>query len=242
MPGLLIVNADDLGFSRRVTDAAVRAFEAGTISSATAMVWMRDSERAAGIARERGLPVGLHLNLTVEFAAASVPRGPRERQRKLVEHFGHPGAPAAGRPGTLALGDAVRDQLERLRETYGDPTHVDGHHHVQEQPGVRQAIPASLPVRPAVCHPDAAGRRSGRPPAGPVRPSPRWAFSLEHVHPALGGVGAAALGRAQRNPLEVVTHPADDAQLGALLDEVWRELIEGLRLGSYASLEEFARP
>src|ERR1700710_640786 len=51
MSGLLIVNADDWGGERRSTEAIQEAFDAGRVTSTTAMVYMEDSGRAAEIAR-----------------------------------------------------------------------------------------------------------------------------------------------------------------------------------------------
>jgi hypothetical protein len=239
VPGLLIVNADDFGFSRRVTEAAVQAFQSGAISSATAMVWMRDSDRAAAVARELGLPLGLHLNFSVEFAAPSVPASVRSRHSKLVEHFGRAGdrGSAPSPAGALVVRDAVRDQLERLAEIYGEPTHVDGHHHVHLEAGVLDAIPARFPVRPPLSTPDGVGGVGPSPrQAVPGRRSPRWAFAVQCVHPGLGGTGAPVLALAGRDAVEVMTHPSHEGELTALLGDAWRELLEGLRMGSYASL------
>lgn len=238
MTGLLIVNADDLGFSRAVSDATMACFDAGGITSATALVWMRDSERAARMAGDRGLPVGLHLNLTVELASLSAPPAVRARQRELVKHFGGEGQRnprALSRAATILLRDAVRDQLDRLRETYGEPTHVDGHHHVHIDPEVLEAIPPELPVRPALSHPDRVDAQSGRRPRGAPDRGPLWAFAFEHVHPALGGSGPTALGWARRDAVEVMAHPAQAGQLAALRGETWAEMIGGLKLGSYST-------
>jgi predicted glycoside hydrolase/deacetylase ChbG (UPF0249 family) len=49
--GLLIVNADDLGGNPVATDRIVAGFRARVLTSATAMMHMADSERAAGLAR-----------------------------------------------------------------------------------------------------------------------------------------------------------------------------------------------
>src|SRR5271166_6485686 len=84
---MLIVNADDYGAGTSATNAICEAFDAGAITSTSGMVWMNDSARAASCAAERGLPVGLHLNLTLPFAASDVPRDVRERQQQLTEVF-----------------------------------------------------------------------------------------------------------------------------------------------------------
>ena len=64
---MIIINADDWGRSRIETNAALSCYREGRISSATAMVFMRDSERGADLAKEAGITVGLHLNLTQQF-------------------------------------------------------------------------------------------------------------------------------------------------------------------------------
>ena len=47
---ILIVNADDYGWNRPTTEATLEAFRAGRITSATALMFMDDSERAAELA------------------------------------------------------------------------------------------------------------------------------------------------------------------------------------------------
>ena len=66
---MLIINADDWGRSLAETDAALECYKAGRITSASAMVFMGDSERAAELAKENKLDVGLHLNFTDRFTA-----------------------------------------------------------------------------------------------------------------------------------------------------------------------------
>src|SRR5579863_5715924 len=62
--GLLIINADDWGVNREATDRTLDCVLRKTVSSASAMVFMEDSERAAQLALEAGVDTGLHLNLT----------------------------------------------------------------------------------------------------------------------------------------------------------------------------------
>src|SRR5205085_11039560 len=66
---MLIINADDWGCSVAETDAALRCYKGGRITSVSAMVFMEDSERAAELAKENELDVGLHLNFTDKFTA-----------------------------------------------------------------------------------------------------------------------------------------------------------------------------
>jgi predicted glycoside hydrolase/deacetylase ChbG (UPF0249 family) len=131
--GALIVNADDWGRDRRTTrrilDCAVR----GGVSSVSGMVFMADSERAAGIATERGLDTGLHLNVTLPFSDGACPASLREHQRKLVDYLlRHPLARVIYHPGLAGSFEyVVAAQLDEFRRLYGRfPERIDGHHHM----------------------------------------------------------------------------------------------------------------
>ena len=131
--GLLIVNADDWGrdplTTGRVLDCALR----GAVSSVSAMVFMEDSERAAAIARERGIEAGLHLNLTTSFSAPGCPTQLVERQQELARYLlRHRLAQVVFHPGlTRSFEYVVATQLDEFRRLYGaDPDRLDGHHHM----------------------------------------------------------------------------------------------------------------
>jgi predicted glycoside hydrolase/deacetylase ChbG (UPF0249 family) len=62
----LIINADDLGANAQRTHGIFQCFEFGVVRSASLFPNFSDSDRAAKHAREKGLPVGLHLNLVEE--------------------------------------------------------------------------------------------------------------------------------------------------------------------------------
>jgi len=130
---VVIINADDWGRSRDETDAAADCFARGRITSVTAMVFMQDSERAAHVARERGIDVGLHLNLDQPFTG-EVPSGPaRERHERVVAFL-------TSREYAFLLynpllsqdfRDAYQAQYAEFVRLYGrPPSHVDGHHHL----------------------------------------------------------------------------------------------------------------
>ncbi len=234
---MLIVNADDMGASPSTTDPVVECFAAGVITSASAMVWMPDSERAARIARELNLPVGLHLNFTLPFAGPDVPDDVRARQLRLTARFGaraqddNAGADADGSAPIAAVLD---DQLQRFRELFGEPTHLDGHHHVHVDPAVLEHLPRALPIRPPL---NASAKRTfGR--ARPLRRfrHPDACLAFERVHPALGGEGLKALAQAHRRTVEVMVHPAQGREREALLSSDWRAALAELTLGSYRDL------
>ena len=88
--GLLIITADDWGHVRTTTDAIHECFEAGAVTSVSAMVHMSDSARAAELAATGGEPVGLHLNLTEPFTAPDCPRDVSARQRAIAAYLDAP--------------------------------------------------------------------------------------------------------------------------------------------------------
>jgi hypothetical protein len=131
--GLLIVNADDCGLDTETTDRMFECVAHGTISSVSAMVYMEDSERAAAIAKERGIDAGLHLNLTTRFSTHNCPSRLAEcqqeiaaylRRRRINRMVFHPGL-------RRSFEYLVKAQLDEFCRLYGAPAErIDGHHHM----------------------------------------------------------------------------------------------------------------
>jgi hypothetical protein len=238
---MLIINADDFGAAPSATDAILAAWDAGSITSTSMMVWMPDTERAAALASARGLPIGLHLNLTLPFAGAAVPEEVRERQATVLQSF-EPDGWRDDRRAPVSeelLRAAIEDQLARYRALCGQPSHINGHHHVHVHRAVLDLLPAEIPLRPIIRVPgrvsaplDGRERRIVRHFRGP-----RLAFGFEHLHPALGGDGFGSLEPARvGTTVEVMTHPQRRQELDALLSDQWRELLAGMPCGSYREL------
>lgn len=130
---VIIINADDWGRSRAETDAAMDCFKAGRITSTSAMVFMNDSTRAAGMALDIGIDVGLHLNFSERFNGKGVPPQFASEHEPIVRFLSrsryaqvvyHPGL----KKRFLSVYKAQAEEFERL---YGrPPSHVDGHHHM----------------------------------------------------------------------------------------------------------------
>jgi chitin disaccharide deacetylase len=131
--GMLIVNADDWGRDRETSDRMFECVLHGTVSSVSAMVFMADSERAAGVARERGIDAGLHLNLSLPFSAPDCPSGLLEPQRRVASYLlKHPLARVVFHPGLVRSFEyVVKAQLDEFERLYGTaPERIDGHHHL----------------------------------------------------------------------------------------------------------------
>lgn len=151
--GFLVVNADDWGRDTANTDMTLECVERGAVTAVSAMVFMEDSERAAKIAREKGIDAGLHLNLTSPFTAKGVPTELQEKQQRLARYLrgGLKFAPSIFHPGLAgAFESVVRAQLEEYRRIYGQaPNRIDGHHHMHlaENVLVAKLLPAGTRIR-----------------------------------------------------------------------------------------------
>jgi predicted glycoside hydrolase/deacetylase ChbG (UPF0249 family) len=247
--GVLIVNADDLGLDEANTDAILECFRAEAISSATAMVWMEDSDRAAEIALRDGLPVGLHLNLIEPFSAAEVPEPVAATQRRVADRLrtGGVGAQLYHRAWAADFERAIADQLSRFRELYGrEPTHVDGHQHShlafnallsRALGSVRRCRrPANRTPYESPGHKRAARAALSR----LVRlrfVTTDWCFSAHALDPGLGGAGLDdVLERSSLGSIELFVHPGYPRELARLRSADWRERLGGRKLGTYEDL------
>jgi chitin disaccharide deacetylase len=130
---MLIVNADDWGRDVQTTDRIHRCVQHGSVSSVSAMVFMRDSERAAAIARETDTYAGLHLNFTTEFTSSFCSSKLLHHQRRVSRFLlGHRGAQLLFHPGLVdSFEYLVRTQSDEYAKLYGRlPERLDGHHHM----------------------------------------------------------------------------------------------------------------
>lgn len=148
----IIVNADDWGAHVVTTDRIHDCVLAGVVSSASAMVFMQDSERAAEIACRDSVDTGLHLNLTMEFSAPGCSPRLMEHQRRIrrflqIHHY----AAIVYNPFLAGSFEyVVKAQLEEYERLYGDaPRRVDGHHHMHQCANVvfGKLLPAGAIVR-----------------------------------------------------------------------------------------------
>jgi len=128
---MIIINADDWGRSEAETDIALRCFKAGRITSVTGMVFMSDSQRAAQLANDNRLDVGLHLNLSQPFTGPVNDR--LNQQHRAVTRFMRLSkySQLVYNPFIRgALSQVFQAQYDEFVRLYGKaPSHVDGHQH-----------------------------------------------------------------------------------------------------------------
>jgi predicted glycoside hydrolase/deacetylase ChbG (UPF0249 family) len=149
--GSLIVNADDWGRDARTTDRILECARCLVLSSVSAMVFMNDSERGAQLALQHGVDTGLHLNFTTPFSATALSRL-IAHQDKISSFLCSSGlARAVFHPGLIASFDyVVKAQLDEFERLYGFPARrLDGHHHMHLCSNVlfQKLLPAGAIVR-----------------------------------------------------------------------------------------------
>jgi predicted glycoside hydrolase/deacetylase ChbG (UPF0249 family) len=130
---MLVINADDFGRNRLATDRILICHVEKRITSASAMVFMEDSERAAILAKDWQIDVGLHINFTESFTGPSVPQ-PLRRDHERIRRFLR-----LNKYALLVYNPFLRNafravfeaQLEEFARLYGGPaSRFDGHQHM----------------------------------------------------------------------------------------------------------------
>ena len=133
----LIVNADDLGMNRGITEGILLAHKHGLVTSASLMTNMPAAEYALSRLDEcPALGVGCHLNICQGY-----PLLPRAEVRSLVGASGmfHPPAEMARRLWRFQVNSReieaeFREQIRWMRFRGLVPTHADSHHHMHLYP------------------------------------------------------------------------------------------------------------
>jgi|SRR5580704_12477048 predicted glycoside hydrolase/deacetylase ChbG (UPF0249 family) len=149
---MLIINADDFGRTAAETDAALRCYQRGRLTSVSAMVFMTDSERAAELAKENGLDVGLHLNFTDSFTGGRIAARLANYHDKIARFLTRNRySQVLYNPFLLTeFSYSCEAQTEEFTCLFGKaPSHIDGHHHMHLCGNVllSNLIPAGMKIR-----------------------------------------------------------------------------------------------
>ncbi len=131
---LLIVNADDFGFTRDVNRGIVDAHRHGILTAATLMANGAAFDDAVGLARQTpALDIGCHLVLT---GGRSVANPSRELPATV------PALAAAIAARRLSIEGELAAQIRRVLDAGLQPTHLDTHKHTHLLPPVLDAVAA----------------------------------------------------------------------------------------------------
>jgi predicted glycoside hydrolase/deacetylase ChbG (UPF0249 family) len=243
---MLIVNADDYGRSRAETDAVVGCYAARRITSTTAMVFMADSLRAADAAKDCGIDVGLHLNLSERFTAPHIDERLQHMHNRVVSFL------TASRYAILIYNPLLRRefsavihaQIDEFVRLYGRaPVHVDGHrhHHLCANVLVDKLLPSANPVRRSFSfwpgEKSVLNRLYRRGVDQALARDHRLAdyfFSLEQClqHGRLPRVFALA----KSSVVEVMAHPVRAREYDYLMSDAFRSAVAQVSVGTYAGV------
>ena len=136
-----IFNADDFGISKGVNAAIVKAHREGILNSASLMINQKYAAEAVKLAKEMPeLEMGLHVNLTNEYPAASEQEIPLlvDGQGKLKNGFVNLLLLSFFKPRQLRLQVEIemRAQIAKYLTTGLPLQHLDSHRHVHMIPQI----------------------------------------------------------------------------------------------------------
>jgi predicted glycoside hydrolase/deacetylase ChbG (UPF0249 family) len=243
---MLILTADDYGRSVEATDRICLCGARGRITSASAMVFMRDSVRAAARAADTPLEFGLHFNFTEPMDDAAAPaslRGHHDRVRSFLNS--HRMAPALYAPRLAGsfrvLVDAQREEYERLFGTA--PAFYNGHHHMHLCTNVLlgHLLPTSSPIRNAFTFEPGEKSLLNRLYRKSLR---RWIrahhtstnafYSIEPIHDI--SRLTRLVWQAGVDVVEIEVHPERHDESQFLLGDSFAECLKEAQLGSFGAL------
>lgn len=243
---MIIVNADDWGRSPAETDASLACFTAGRITSVSAMMFMSDSARAADLAKEARLDVGLHLNFSLEFTGNCQNEMLRTYHDRLVQYI------SRSKYARVLYNPSLRKefryvykaQVEEYGRLYGRaPSHINGHWHLHLCTNMLldRIIPYQEKVRRSLYYLPGERNVFNRTYRGLVDlalerryRTTGYFFSLAQCLQAKRMAHVAEL--AKGGTVELMVHPVNDNEYSYLMGEEYRQWLSGLRLGNFSSL------
>ncbi|MGH9684341.1 MAG: carbohydrate deacetylase [Candidatus Acidiferrales bacterium] len=230
----LIVNADDFGMTRGITDGICTAHERGFLTSASLMPNMPAAEYAvARLANIHTLAVGVHLNIC---QGRPILR-PCE-VRSLVDSHGFFHAPRAmarklwrWQISGREIEAEFREQIRWLKYRGIAPTHADSHHHMHIYPAALKPFARALAAEGI--HRARAPRCNQWPPTGHIGgPHAGGIVRKLFVQGYRAAVQFAVLGEIQ-SPDGRVAFAARHRANGVTIEFRWKSMLENLPPGTF---------
>ena len=136
----LIINADDFGLTKDISDAIIYVFKMGNLSSTTLMTNMPSSSYAIKLAKENPkLGVGLHFNISEGKSSLGVSsltnsKGFFWEKMPLIIKI------LFNRINMLDIKNELDNQYNYLIKAGINPTHIDSHQHIHMNPKVFKIV------------------------------------------------------------------------------------------------------
>jgi predicted glycoside hydrolase/deacetylase ChbG (UPF0249 family) len=250
--GMLIINADDFGRDGAATDCTIACHGQKSITSASAMVFMADSRRAADLAASAGLETGLHLNFTLPLDGPDIAPRIKEHHERANRYL------CRGKWAQLlydpflhnSLEYSFKAQYEEYWRLFGkEPAQIDGHSHMHLCMNmiIGMIIPPGKKIRRSFTF-----RRGEKNFINRFyrRQIDKWVarhyvctdsfFSIEPVSDQ--GRLRKIVQLAYTSDVELMVHPADPDQYGYLMSCEFMKLTRDIPKGNYRLLARFRRP
>ena len=136
----IIINADDFGLTKTISDAIIKVYEIGNLSSTSLMVNTPGTDYAINLARNNpDLGIGLHFNLTEGFALTGV--------SSITNSEGHFLDKMKLNFHVILKKIDIKDILKELKTQYEYitkagliPTHIDSHQHIHMNPKIFRLV------------------------------------------------------------------------------------------------------
>lgn len=136
----LIVNADDHGLNMQRDRGIIEAFERGIVTSSTMIANGTSFTTASAMAKDIGMPIGVHLNLSEEVTLTGPIIGLTDQDNRL--------------PGKIRMREYLLDanidrpgirrelsaQIEKIFAAGLFPGHLDGHQHCHVYPSIAAIV------------------------------------------------------------------------------------------------------
>lgn len=242
---MLIITADDYGKTIFTTDSILECFFNKRVTSTAAMVFMEDSARAAALALQTNLEVGLHLNFTLPFSSDKISQKLREHQNRIVSYL------TKNKLVQIIYNPLLTDsfrfiyksQYEEFTRLYGRrPVFYNGHHHMHLCANVlaSKMIPRGARVRGTFT----------------FRAGEKNYFNLLYRYILHGIISRRFISTdyfynlplqnnerlknifnlAVENTVEIVVHPENNEEIDFLLSNQYQRLIDTVGIGKFQQL------
>jgi predicted glycoside hydrolase/deacetylase ChbG (UPF0249 family) len=244
---MLIINADDFGRNQLATDSAIACHGKNRITSASAMVFMSDSHRAAGLAVCAGLETGLHLNLTLPLDGPNIAPGVKEHQLTIAKYL------TRGKWAQVlynpflhnSLEYTFKVQYEEHRRLFGkEPAQIDGHSHMHLCMNMifGRIVPPGMRVRRSFTFHQGQKSFFNRFYRLQIdkflRARYRCTDSFFSIEPVSDPVRLERILRSANSSIvELMVHPADADQYEYLMSPGFWDLIRNVPKGTYGRME-----